>query len=119
MRCGIAYLTVRRRFSSFSSSEVHFSNLSQLTRGHLKSDPSVPRLVISSVITLVTKADSLKGYFVHAKIESATPLFRMTQVVFDELPDRVRPRLQKRPVFGYIPPGERLALTLFVVQSFV
>lgn len=38
--------------------------------------------------------------------------FRMTPEVFNELLARVAPLIQKRPQYMYIPPGERLALTL-------
>lgn len=38
--------------------------------------------------------------------------FRMTPRVFNELLAQVGPGLQRRPVVGYLCPGERLAMTL-------
>ncbi|KAJ1518931.1 hypothetical protein ONE63_011459 [Megalurothrips usitatus] len=43
--------------------------------------------------------------------------FRMTPEFFNELLARLRPRLQRTPRFGYLPPGERLALTIHYVAS--
>ncbi|KAK3931612.1 Putative nuclease [Frankliniella fusca] len=43
--------------------------------------------------------------------------FRMTPQVFNELLARLTPYLQKRPMHMYLPPGERLALTLHYLAS--
>ncbi|KAJ1518921.1 hypothetical protein ONE63_011470 [Megalurothrips usitatus] len=43
--------------------------------------------------------------------------FRMTPAVFGELLARLAPALQRSRRFGYLPPGERLALTLHYLAS--
>ncbi|KAK3911218.1 Putative nuclease [Frankliniella fusca] len=43
--------------------------------------------------------------------------FRMTPEAFNELLARVAPLIQKRPQYMYIPPGERLALTLHFLAT--